>query len=98
MIFASAGVPESPDNEAIRELRDTVKELNGSIEKGIASNERFSLAFAGLALVQIILAIGAYMGDALDPYLTNLQQLCVFLIAIFWAAFTFYKFLEVPKE
>ncbi|OGM91504.1 hypothetical protein A2755_00130 [Candidatus Wolfebacteria bacterium RIFCSPHIGHO2_01_FULL_48_22] len=49
-------VPESPDNQAVRDLRDEVKKLNETTKKANARTERFSLILVLVALLQFLVA------------------------------------------
>lgn len=49
--------PESPDNQAIRELRDSVKELNKSIQKMDKNTTDFSKVIAALTAIILVVAI-----------------------------------------
>ncbi len=57
---------ESPDNQAIRELRDETKDLNKTLKKAIRSTDRFSWAFMILAFVQIAIGLFQYIQDSLN--------------------------------
>lgn len=59
-------IPKAPDNEAIRELRDTVIELNKTVEVEIKATRRLSGAFMALAFVQVILAIAQFATEIID--------------------------------
>lgn len=58
--------PASPDNEAIRQLRDNTKELNETIKAEIRSTKRFSLAFLAFGLSQFVIGTIAVAVDVMD--------------------------------
>ena len=72
-------MPENPDNGALRELRDSVKELNRTLKEEVKSNRRFSLAFAGLALAQVLLAFSTF-GTEFIPKEMLLLRIVVFIV------------------
>jgi hypothetical protein len=61
-----AGTTEAPDNRAIRDLRDEVRDLNGTLNQTIRSNTRTSKAFFLLAMTQIFIAFFQFAYDALE--------------------------------
>ena len=84
---------EAPDNAAIRELRDSVKDLNATIKSEIKSTKRFSLAFAGLAMVQIVIAIGEF-GVGVIPSEQFWPRIALFIGTMALANVAFFKFLK----
>ena len=91
-MIQAPGMPESPDNQAIRELRDSVKELSTTIKDEIKSQKRFTIAMAGLVIVQIVIAIGEFGTNMIPPEL-NLLRGAVFLLTLGAAVYAFVKFL-----
>ena len=71
--------PASPDNQAIRELRDTTRDLNETLKKAIKSNDKFSYVFAAFGLVQIFFGIGQLAIAALS---TNTYRIQIILVAV----------------
>lgn len=53
-------IQESPDNKAVRELLDEIKDLNKTFKKTSKTNEIFSIVLIVFAVVQIITAIFQY--------------------------------------
>ena len=86
--------PASPDNKAIRELRDCVKELNQTIGKEVKWTRRFSMALLAFAFVQTIVALvglgmSAISSSAFWPS---------FGLLIFAVAASLYVFRELLKS
>ncbi len=48
-------MPVYPDNAAIRELRDELKDLNASTKKAAKATERYTLILLFVALVQMVI-------------------------------------------
>ncbi len=88
MVYAGSG--GFTDNDAIRELRDTVKELNTTLKGATNSNDRFSKAFMVLALVQILFASASLAFEMMTPQQTGLRFL-VYVLTIGSASLFFYK-------
>jgi heme A synthase len=86
--------PESPDNNAIRELRNELKDLNKSLKESSRETKRISVALAILALVQMAVAILQFY---FDVQTSNDRFLGSFLIVLL-AVFVFWIFKSFPKE
>jgi hypothetical protein len=56
-ILAVMEMPAYPDNDAIHELRDEVKELHGGIKRSTKATERYTVILLFVALVQAIIAV-----------------------------------------
>lgn len=56
MSYSAQPVPESPDNNALRELRDEVKDLNRTIKQANIDTERYTRVLVFLGIVQFMVA------------------------------------------
>lgn len=61
------GPPESPDNKAIRELRDEVKDLNRTIKKSIKVSERLTNILILVAVLQLTIAFFQFIASLIGP-------------------------------
>ena len=52
-----AMIANSPDNQAIRELRDELKDLNRSLKASSKIGERLTAAMFVLAMIQVLVAV-----------------------------------------
>ncbi len=77
----SSGSPASPDNDAIRELRDGVNRLNKTIETSNKVNEKFTLILLTVALFQLLVPF--FLGGVIDAWKGVLVEVFLFIFLYF---------------
>lgn len=60
-------IPESPDNKAIRELRDELKDLNKNLKESIRTNDRFTRILLLVAILQLGVGLFQFVSSLLGP-------------------------------
>ncbi len=59
--------PESPDNKAIRELRDELKDLNRNLKESIKTNDRFTRILLLVAILQLGIGLIQVVSSLFGP-------------------------------
>ena len=79
-------IPESPDNKAIRELRDELKDLNKNLKESNRETSKFSGVLAVLTLIQIAIALWQFVFQAQtsENKWLGLFFIIVLSASIFW--------------
>lgn len=79
---------EGPDNDAIRQLRDELRNLGRKIEASIDASDRLTRMLVAIALLQLLIAVFQIviplMLDSTHQWVGVVVEL-VFLGFIFWA-------------
>lgn len=88
--------PESPDNKAIRELRDEVKDLNQTIKKSNKLNKVFTILLIIVAVLQLMVMVFQYVVSVYGP--TKSWMGLIFELMILAALYVCAKSIVKEKE
>lgn len=84
-------LPQDPDNTAIRELRDELKDLNQTIKKANRISERFMVLLIIIAFIQLIVSAFQFIVAANLRVWWGLILEGIIIIAIIWGTISFFK-------
>lgn len=73
-------LPESPDNKALRELRDELKNLNKTINESIKASDRISRVLVWVGVLQFVVGLFQFATSLFGPQ-KGLVALIVEIIA-----------------
>ena len=86
-------IPEPIDNQAIRELRDELKDLNVNLKRSSETTNRFSLVVLVFAMIQAILGIFQFLVSTQFSSMNKWVSFAIFLIPmgmILWVLIVFH--------
>lgn len=88
---------ESPDNTALGQLRDTVKDLNETINKEIKVGGRVTLAIFTFAILQLVIGI-VQLGIDVIPEHQEYLRVCLVAVAVAVCFYLFYLTFKSDDE
>ena len=79
-------LPPGTDNEAIRELRDQLKDLNGTFKKTNEVNGRFTFILIVVAFLQLLVGIFQFAAasDPKKPWLGVILEIVILIFAYYF--------------